>query len=118
MSQVYGLRWVPRASIRPHRCAVIAHIGSSNKGFFDTGTDFFQDRVYVSVDAVELMATSLGWEPPTRVKAREQKEGDLRQRVADLEAQLAEADRELNAVEVLTQRRTTTKRTSKGREAA
>lgn len=120
MSQVYGLRWVPRATMRPHRCAVISHIGSSSKGFFDTQTDFFGDRVYVSVDAAELMATSMGWESPTRVKAREETERDLRQRVTDLEEQLREADRELSAIEVLKQRRyeTPRTRTSKGREAA
>lgn len=113
MTQVYGLRWVPRATIRPHRCAVVAHIGSSRKGFFDTGTDYGRDRVYVSVDAVELMASSLGWLSPSQAKASEERTRVLERQVEDLRRELEIADSELNAVEVIRRRRP-----SKAKEAA
>jgi hypothetical protein len=49
----------------PQRCAVIPYIGPSGGGrFIDTGmslTDGFQDRVYVSEQAVRQMANLLGF---------------------------------------------------------
>lgn len=104
--KVHGLRWVPRAIMRPHRCAMVPYVGqNSPKGFFDSGTDYRGDRVYVSVVAVEEMARALGFEAPGTVQARSTREQQLETRVAQLQADLTEANQELDAVELLRSKR-------------
>ena len=106
MPKVYGLRWVPAAIMRPHRCAMIPYVGgTSPKGFFDSGTDYRGDRVYVSVIAVEEMARALGFESPGQIRARETSLAAHNLKITQLTDDLAEANRELDAVEVLQSRR-------------
>lgn len=107
MSQVHGLRWVPTAAIRPHKCAAIPFIGQSGngKGFFDTGTDYFNDRVYISVVAAEQMAQALGWHSPAAGREWGKRETALKAQVDRLTSDLAAADAELDAVEVIQTRR-------------
>lgn len=99
------MRWVQQATMSPHRCAAIPFKGNSStaRGFIDTGMDLpgWDPHVYISVDAVEQMARMIGWEP--RIVAQQQavKVETLKERIAELEAELAESERKLEAVQVL-----------------
>jgi hypothetical protein len=60
------VRWVQQPAMRPHHCAVFPQVAGSNsrRGFFDTGNDFRErDHCYISVEAVEHLASSIGWQP-------------------------------------------------------
>ena len=90
------MRYVQHAAIAPHRCAVIPFIGNSNgRGFIDTGQDLrgWDPHVYVSVEAAEEMAKFIGWSPKTAEQAVQVKLAERDKRIAELEAELAEADR-------------------------
>lgn len=86
-------RFVQQPVTRPHHCAFIPFLGGSNsKGFFDSGTDYWGERIYASVEAVEDMAGQLGWVAPgavadleDRVVRAEAEAEQLRARVAELE---------------------------------
>lgn len=99
------MRWVQQAAISPHRCAVVPYIGNSNtqRGFIDTGMDLpgWDPHVYVSVDAVEQMARLVGWEPRSVAVRQAARVEVLEGRIAELEAELAESGRTLEAVQVL-----------------
>lgn len=101
------MRFVERAEIRPMHCAVHPTLGARHRGgYIDTGTDLpgFDNRVYVSVEAVENLAKFVGH--PSKVEHAEAlaRVEELERRCADLEQQLAEADKELGAVYTLRQK--------------
>lgn len=80
------MRRVDQAEIRPHYCAVLPHLGQAHrKGYFDTGNEVtaIDPHIYVSVEAVEVMARELGWVGPEEHAA-------VLDRVAALEAELAQ----------------------------
>lgn len=87
---VFGYpRMVQQPVMRPHHCAFITFLGASNgKGFFDSGTDFWGERIYCSFEAVENMAGQLGWVSPSDVD-------ELRARVAVQQSALAAVEREV-----------------------
>lgn len=92
---------VQRAISRPNHCAVLPSLGQSHaRGYFDTGVDLqgFDNRVYVSVEAVEVMARTLGWVGPEDLADRDREVAALERELMDLREQLAEADKELGAV--------------------
>jgi hypothetical protein len=99
------LQWMPNAPLRPHRCAVIPFIGSSTtkKGFIDTKQDLghrdAKDHVYISVEAVEQMAAMVGWIPKNALAVAETRLKTRDDRIAELEAELAEAKRFREAAE-------------------
>jgi hypothetical protein len=99
------MRLVPRASIRPMRCAVLPHIGANHPaGFIDTGSELIggmDNHVYVSRVAVQEMARMIGWVPVRDVKAAQAERDEALAQVAELEQQLAETQRNLDAVDQL-----------------
>jgi hypothetical protein len=99
------MRLVERASIRPMRCAVLPQIGANHpRGFVDTGSELFgglDNHVYVSVVAVEEMARMVGWVPQRERKQVEAERDEALERVAELEAELEDAHRNLDAVDQL-----------------
>ena len=105
----YGVRWVQQAAVRPHRCALNPIIGNSNsqKGFLDFGTDLGGmgshpgDHVYVSVLMGEVIAEHLGWSAPATVAANKAALERATARIADLQSQLEESQRTVDAVHTL-----------------
>lgn len=100
------MRFVEKATIRPQHCAVFPSLGASHRrGYFDTGVDLpgFDNRVYVSVEAVEQMAQKLGWYPPGQQRAYDEKLAEAEREIAELREELSKADEKLNAVHVLKQ---------------
>jgi hypothetical protein len=89
------MRWVQQPAMRPHHCAVFPQVAgsTSRRGFFDTGNDFRErDHCYVSVEAVEQLASKIGWQPQSAFASLTAKinrqDGELellRQRLADAE---------------------------------
>jgi hypothetical protein len=107
------MRWVQAATLAPHRCAAVPFLGSSSsqKGFIDTGTDMngWDQRVYVSVEAVEQMARIIDWQPPAAVAPLVELTQVQAQRIAQLEEQLAEANQVADAFDVVKRRKARTK---------
>lgn len=97
------MRWVPQAAISPHKCAVIPFIGTSNAkaGFFDAEVDLpgWDPHVYISVEAVEMMAKEIGWEPASTRGVAEKRLVERDERIAALEHQLEEAAKYQESVE-------------------
>lgn len=57
------MRWVETCAIKPNRCAAIPFVGGNDpEGYIDTGSemDGFDNHCYVSVKAVNEMATLIG----------------------------------------------------------
>lgn len=93
---------VQHAVTRPFRCAFIPYLGNSNaKGFFDSGTDFWGERVYASVEAVEHMAGQLGWVGPQVVHGLERDAQRQRERAVTAERELEACHKELEAADLL-----------------
>jgi len=98
------MRLVPHAAQRPHRCAVIPFLSNHNsRGFFDTGMDLpgWDPHVYVSVEAVEQMATMLGWAPKEANEVALRKVDNLNAQIADRDDQIKVLREQLDAVETL-----------------
>lgn len=100
------MRFVERADIRPSRCAVFPQIaGNHPQGFFDCGElPGFDNRVYVSIVAVEEMARKRGWCSPDEQAELAAERNALEERLQQLEAELMEADKFQHAVDVLESR--------------
>lgn len=89
------MRFVERAPVRPHHCAVIPHLGANHKdGYIDSGNEMscIDPHIYVSVVAVREMARLIG-DP-----SREEFEAATA-RVAQLEEELAAAKDALDSAE-------------------
>jgi hypothetical protein len=92
------VRFADQASIRPHRCAVLPYMGNSNaSGWIDTGSKLDMDHVYVSFEAVCEMAQMLGWVGPSVLREKEAQIASLRAVVEQRDAELAEADKLIQA---------------------
>lgn len=101
------MRLVERAVTRPMHCAVFPTLGAAHgKGYIDPGTELpgFDNHVYVSVEAVEQMAEFIGFPSREAHAAALARADDLERKVADLEADLREADKFAEAVDVLESR--------------
>lgn len=94
--------WVHRPTMHPGVCTVMPELGGSHPaGYFDTGrtNPATTERVYLSVAAVVTMAEMLGF---TRGQAPDSKRTrKLQERIAELEADIAERDVQLAAVHTL-----------------
>lgn len=105
------MRFVERAVVSPARCAVLPHLpegGNHARGFIDTGSEMLpsarEQHVYVSVVAVEEMAKLLKWHSPESVDAIERELEGYKHKVAALEDEVAELNRDFDAIEVLQSR--------------
>jgi hypothetical protein len=102
------MRFVEKAVIRPARCAVFPHLpngGNHPDGFLDTGSEMppsgFDQHVYVSVVAVREMATKIGWHSPETVSGIENELEFLKHKCAQLEDEVAELNKDFDAIEQL-----------------
>jgi len=79
--------------------------GSHGKGYIDTGSEMlpspFDQHVYVSVVAVEDMARIIGWSPPAEMRQAQIDVAERNARVEQLEAELSDAHKALDAVDVM-----------------
>ena len=101
------MRFVERADIRPHRCAVVPTIaGDHPDGYFDTGSEMpgFDNHIYVSVVAVREMARKLNWvSPETYQEALDQIDA-LERELAQANAELRETQHFMDAIDVIESR--------------
>jgi len=95
------MRWVAEAVTKPQRCAVLPHVGRTHPlGFFDTGSempgkgDQWDNHIYVSVVAAQLMAVEMGWASPESVD-------ELKAEIDRLKGENERLEEELNAAEVV-----------------
>jgi hypothetical protein len=97
------MRWVESATIRPHRCAVIPFVGSDESGFIDTGSEMegFDNHVYVSVTAVKEMARMIGLPSKAEYNQIVAEANNVARQLEDMAADLADARRELDAIDVI-----------------
>lgn len=88
------MRWVAAAAARPHRCAFLPQLGSHHpRGYFDTGTSFLGEHVYVSVVAAEMMAAQLRMVPGADLRQARAQTAAARAEVERLRAELEEAEK-------------------------
>lgn len=101
------MRFAERAAIRPHHCFVFPHLGANHaKGFIDTGNDLtcIDPHAYLSIEAVEQCAQFIGY--PTREEhaAAVDRVAVLEAELAQVRAALDEADRVIEAIDVIESR--------------
>ena len=97
-----GLRIVPHALTRPHRCAMWPQLGARHpKGYFDVGTDDPEgwNHSYVSVEFVEQAAKQLGFASPDEVALLKDTVANHERSIESLEQEVREADRFAEAAE-------------------
>lgn len=100
------MRLVPTADIKPGRCAVLPQVGGQHpEGYIDTGSEMlgggdgrFDQHVYVSVVAARELAGVIGWIDPSTLEVLVAEQA---QRIAALDAELTEANRQLDAIDAL-----------------
>lgn len=91
----------------PLACAVFPTLGARHpKGYYRTdnvlpGPGIHEHTVYVSVEAVEVLARKEGWFPPGAVVELETQVDVLRSERDQLRDDLAEANRQLDAIDVI-----------------
>lgn len=96
------MRLVQNAVRLPHRCAVVPFIGQNHPdGFIDTECDLDGLRVYISVVGAREIAKVIRYVPAAAVVAAEDRVAGLEAELAQTRAELATAERELEAVHVL-----------------
>lgn len=90
----------------PPGCCIVSRRHEDDGGFVDTGITepMIEPRVYVSAGAVQGLAATLDFPLPSRVEQLDALHAlrAARERIAELEAELAEADRTAQAVHTLT----------------
>lgn len=97
-------RIVEQAKNLPQKCAMLPQLGSEHrKGYFDanarsTGVDPW---MYVSVQFVEEAAEQLGWLSPEKHEEMCQNAVIDGERILELEEEIVEANRELDAINVI-----------------
>ena len=98
------MRIVDVAEAPPGYCAVL---GRSDGPYIDTGSSIpeYDPRVYVSLEAVKEMAKMIGMVPEEQYNEALDLNTGLEAACNDLEAELKEANRELDAVEFLQSKR-------------
>lgn len=102
------MREVERPVKRPMHCAAIPYIGQSNRGtrWVDTGSELpggFDNHVYLSDAAVREAMSALGWPLPNEFRQVKAERDTEMSRNAQLEAEVTDLRRQLEAVHVLKQ---------------
>lgn len=96
------LRFAQQAIHRPNRCAIIPFIGQSHpEGFIDTGTDYWGERVYLSVVGVKECAKLIGWVPRQQLQHAVRDLNAERDRSKELEAERDALQARLDAIDVI-----------------
>lgn len=97
------MRWVDALPFGVHGCTAIPFVAKDEEGFFDLQNDTqFTDPAFVSATAVKEMAAKLGWHAPGVVGEKDTIIADLEETVAQLEAELSEADKFQSNIDGLT----------------
>lgn len=97
------MHWVERPFIEPHQCAVTLRGASQSERFIDTGQNVIcrDPHIYVSQEGAESIARFLGWTSPDERAELEEHIETLEHANTDLNLQLAESDKFINAIDVL-----------------
>lgn len=97
------MKIVQQANQSPFRCAVIPFKGNSTSryGFIDTGQHLRDEKVYISVEAAFEIATLIGWSPPSQKRGLTTENAAKQARIDQLEAELAEANKRLEAIDYI-----------------
>lgn len=96
------MRLCQQANQAPFRCAVIPFMSNSNaSGFIDTGQFLGDDKVFVSFEGAVEIAKTIGWQGPSARRAAEQENAALRAELDQVKADLAEAERQIEAIDFL-----------------
>lgn len=100
------MRIVDKPAFTPFHCAAVPFIGQTHPDtrWIDTGQELGQtgpDHVYLSEHAVREFMRCFGWATPEEHATLQRQTAELASRVVDLEDQLTEASRELDAVYIL-----------------
>lgn len=100
------MRIVSNPEIRPAKCAVLPYVsGFREGGYVDTGSEMepspMPSRVYVSVQAVGELGKVVGLIPADVHAETVDALDEANRRILDLEEEVAQADRQLDAVHTL-----------------
>jgi hypothetical protein len=104
------MRRVERPVFSPQICAVT--LRGQDDDWFDTGTDLrgIDPRVYVSGAGCRLAAQAIGWHAPEVVEERDGRIAALERELSELQLQLREADKVIDAIDVFESRGFTTRK--------
>lgn len=103
------------AAFRPQRCAVIPYIGAHHpNGFIDTGNEIDGNRIYISIVGLVEMVRVAGILPKPVPDVRPDLEA-ANERIAELEAEKADLQGQLDAVDRLVRKETFVKSAKPGR---
>lgn len=94
---------VAKPELAPHTCAVLAIGPSMDDVWIDTGVNLtaVDPHVYISGRGATLIADTIGWTAPTVRDELDERIESLERENHDLELQLAEADKQLSAIDML-----------------
>jgi hypothetical protein len=97
------MRIVDKPAFTPFRCAAVPFIGQTHPDtrWIDCAVELDREHVYLSDHAVRKAMRCLGWATPEEHGALQRQTAELASRVVELEEQLTEASRELDAVYIL-----------------
>lgn len=93
------MQWVPVPARQPQRCCLLPTIAGFHPKGFIQGTELFGgDTAYVSIEAVEQVARSMGWAPDAeRVRQMEK----IRAERDEARAQIKELEQAVVALRAL-----------------
>lgn len=96
------LKFAQSAVHRPNRCAIVPFIGQTHpEGYIDTGTDYWGERVYLSVVGVKECAKLIGWVPRQQLQRAFREIDDAKERARELEAERDALQARLDAIDVI-----------------
>lgn len=99
------MRRIEKPLDKPHSCAIIPGRGDTNepRGFIDIDRVLpgWDPHVYVSQAGAEALAQFIGWSSGDHVKELEATISSLEEEVELLKSEIAQADKFLDAVDVL-----------------
>lgn len=90
-------------SMAPSTCAVLLIGQSMDTGWIDTGTNLkgLDPRVYISLKGARAVAEFIGWTDPDSRDELDAVVLEHQALIADLQEQLAEADKYISAIDTL-----------------
>lgn len=101
------MRFVEQAFMQPHKCFVFPHLGNNHrKGYIDPGNNLvcIDPHPYLSVEAVEQCAQFIGYPSKAEHEAAVARVAQLERELDDARTALAEADRLIEAIDVIESR--------------